>query len=58
MCQAPPTIYPKLLLSGSYVPSTQGRIIHSTTVGGGPCMCRLVRAMCCEASSSRKRKVR
>ena len=41
-----------------YVPSTQGRIIHSTMVGGGPCMCRLVRAMCCEASSSRKRKVR
>lgn len=41
-----------------YIPSTHGRIIHSTTVGGGPCMCRLVRAMCCEASSRRKRKVR
>lgn len=56
MCQAPPTMYHRQY--GSYVPSTQGRIIHSTTVGGGPCMCRLVRAMCCEASSSRKRKVR
>lgn len=44
-----------------YSPSTQGRIIHSTVVGAGPCLsclpCSVV-TMCWEARSSRNRKVR
>lgn len=39
-------------------PSTQGRIIHSTVVGAGPCRSCSVVTMCWEARSSRKRKVR
>lgn len=40
------------------LPRTQGRIIHSTMVGGGPCMWRSVLTICCDASRSKKRKVR
>lgn len=40
------------------LPSTQGSIIHSTTVGVGPCLLGSVETMCWEASSSRNRKVR
>lgn len=40
------------------LPITQGRIIHSTVVGGGPCKLGRGEAMCCEAKKSRKRKVR
>lgn len=40
------------------LPRTQGRIIHSTVVGGGPCKLGRGEAMCCEAKKSRKRKVR
>lgn len=44
-----------------YSPSTQGRIIHSTVVGAGPCRsclpCSVV-TICWEARSSRNRKVR
>lgn len=39
-------------------PRTQGNIIHSTTVGGGPWTWRSVLTMCWEARRSMKRKVR
>ncbi len=40
------------------LPRTQGKIIHSTMVGGGPCTWRSVCTICCEARRRRKRKVR
>lgn len=41
-----------------HLPRTHGKIIHSTMVGGGPCMLRSDLSMCWEASSSRNRKVK
>ena len=52
------TLTPALSPHPFYSPSTQGSIIHSTVVGAGPCLSCSVVTMCCEARSSRNRKVR